>query len=59
MLGELTSKINAFVENYNGQARPSVWVATAESILAKIQHLCHNIFPGRPTRSGPMPTAPA
>ena len=37
---ELTSKINAFVEQYNAQASPFAWVATAESILAKIERLC-------------------
>ena len=37
---ELTRKINAFVDQYNAQARPFVWVATAESILAKIKRLC-------------------
>ena len=37
---ELTRKINAFVEHYNAQASPFVWVATAESILHKIQRLC-------------------
>ena len=36
--------------NQNAQARLLAWVATAESILAKIQRLCHNIFPGRYTR---------
>ena len=35
---ELTRKINAFVEHYN--ASPFAWVATAESILAKIERLC-------------------
>ena len=48
-VGESTSKINAFVENYNAQAHPFVWVATAKSILANIQRLCQNIFPGRYT----------
>ena len=38
-VGELTRKINDFVEHYNAQARPFMWVATAESILAKIQRL--------------------
>ena len=27
-VGELMDKINAFVEHYNAQARPFVWVAT-------------------------------
>lgn len=42
-MGELTGKINAFVEHYNAQAHPFMWVATAESILAKIQPLCKYI----------------
>ena len=37
--GRLTRKINRLVEQYNAQARPFVWVATAESILAKIERL--------------------
>ena len=37
---ELTRKIDAFVEQYNEQASPFVWVATAESILKKIERLC-------------------
>ena len=37
---ELTGKINTFVEQFNAQASPFVWVATAESILAKIERLC-------------------
>ncbi len=40
---ELTRKINEFVECYNGKACPFVWVATAESILAKIERLCKYI----------------
>ena len=40
---ELTRKIHAFVEHYNAQTRPFVWVATAESILAKIERLCLHI----------------
>ena len=37
---ELVNKINVYVEHYNAKARPFVWVATAESILAKIERLC-------------------
>ncbi|MCY4610409.1 MAG: IS630 family transposase, partial [Gammaproteobacteria bacterium] len=37
---ELTRKIDAFVKQYNEKASPFVWVATAESILAKIERLC-------------------
>ena len=39
-VNELTRKINAFVDQYNAQASPFVWVATADSILAKIERLC-------------------
>ena len=34
---ELPCKINTFVAQDNAQTSPCVWVATAESILAKIQ----------------------
>ena len=37
---ELVHKINNFVEHYNAQTTPFVWVATADSILAKIERLC-------------------
>ena len=37
---ELTRKIDAFVAQYNEQASPFMWVATAESILQKIERLC-------------------
>ena len=40
---ELTSKIDQFVSNYNKKAKPFVWVATADSILAKIDRLCRRI----------------
>ena len=40
---ELIEKINAFVQGYNAQTSPFVWVATAESILTKIQRLCRLI----------------
>ena len=43
-VGELRDKINAFVEEYNSQASPFVWVATTESILAKLQRLCKHIY---------------
>ena len=39
----LISKINSFVEHYNGKTSPFAWVATAESILAKIPWLCKPI----------------
>ena len=37
---QLTRKINAFVEQYNAQASPFAWVATAESILDKVERIC-------------------
>ena len=37
---ELTRKIDTFVDHYNAQASPFTWVATADSILAKINRLC-------------------
>ena len=36
---ELTRRIDAFVDQYHDQASPFVWVATAESILDKIERL--------------------
>jgi putative transposase len=40
---ELVAKIDQYVQNSNATARPFVWTATAESILAKIQRLCERI----------------
>ena len=40
---ELTAKIDQFVSNYNQKAKPFTWVATADSILAKIDRLCRRI----------------
>jgi putative transposase len=40
---ELTAKIDQFVSNYNKTAKPFTWVATADSILAKIDRLCQRI----------------
>jgi putative transposase len=40
---ELTEKIDQFVSNYNEKAKPFMWVATADAILAKIQRLCESI----------------
>jgi putative transposase len=37
---DLVAKIDSFVESYNSEARPFVWTATADSILAKIERLC-------------------
>lgn len=36
---QLTDRIDDFVEHYNRKASPFVWVATADSILAKIERL--------------------
>ena len=40
---ELVAKIDAFVQTSNATARPFIWTATADSILAKIQRLCECI----------------
>ena len=40
---DLVAKIEQFVSGYNNKARPFVWVATADSILEKIQRLCGRI----------------
>lgn len=41
---ELAKKIDAFVTGYNAsKARPFMWTATADSILAKINRLCERI----------------
>jgi putative transposase len=37
---DLVAKIDHFVQHYNPTAKPFVWTATADSILAKIQRLC-------------------
>ncbi len=37
---KLVNKINAYMEHYNAKTSPFVWVAAAESILAKIERLC-------------------
>ena len=36
---ELVGKIDLFVKNYNTNAKPFVWTATADSIRAKVQRL--------------------
>ena len=40
---ELIRKIDQFVQQWNKQSHAFVWVATAESILSKIQRLCQRI----------------
>jgi len=40
---DLVSKIEQFVAAHNKRAKPFVWVATADSILAKIDRLCGRI----------------
>jgi putative transposase len=40
---ELVEKIDHYVQNANRQARPFVWTATADSILAKVERLCKGI----------------
>ena len=40
---ELVDKIRRFTDSYNPDARPFNWTASADSILTKIQKLCHAI----------------
>lgn len=42
-VSELVDRIETFRDRYNPQARPFAWTATAESILGKIERLCHAI----------------
>ena len=41
---DLIAHIERFVSNYNPQAKPFVWTATADSILEKLQRLCQVIY---------------
>lgn len=40
---DLIARIDSYVKSANANARPFVWTATAESILAKIERLCTRI----------------
>lgn len=40
---ELVARIEQFTDNYNPQATPFMWTATTDSILQKIERLCHVI----------------
>jgi len=40
---DLVAKIEHFVRHYNAQARSFSWVATADSILQKVQRHCEHI----------------
>ena len=42
-VGELVARIRHFTDSYNPEAHPFLWTATADSILQKIQRLCHAI----------------
>lgn len=42
-VGELVERIRHFTDAYNPHARPFMWTATADSIIQKIQRLCHAI----------------
>jgi transposase len=42
-VSQLIARIKAYVENYNIHARPFMWTATADSILAKLERLCRSI----------------
>ncbi|MER3425078.1 MAG: hypothetical protein C4293_19445 [Nitrospiraceae bacterium] len=40
---DLVAKLDRFVQTYNANARPFMWPATADSILAKLRRLCERI----------------
>jgi putative transposase len=40
---ELVTKIGQFVASYNNKAKPFVCVATADSILQKVDRLCQRV----------------
>jgi len=40
---ELVIKIQKYIDNYNRHPRPFAWIASADSILAKVQRLCQRI----------------
>jgi len=40
---QLVERIEDFVKNYNQNARPFVWTATADSILKKVEKICQLI----------------
>jgi len=40
---ELRQKIDAFTQQYNKSSTPFTWIATADSILEKLQRLCERI----------------
>jgi putative transposase len=42
-VGQLKDKIRHFTDNYNPNASPFMWTATADSILQKIRRLCQAI----------------
>ena len=39
-VNDLKRHINMFVENYNQHPKPFKWIATADSILAKVERIC-------------------
>jgi transposase len=41
---QLVSNIQRFVDHYNLHKRPFCWIATADSIIAKIERLCKVIY---------------
>jgi len=42
-VSHLVKTIDAFIKNYNEKASPFVWVATADSIFAKLERLIARI----------------
>ena len=43
-VSELIERIERYTAQWNAHARPFVWTATADSILAKIKRLCERIY---------------
>ena len=40
---DLVRKIQAFIDRYNASTTPFVWVATAQSIIDKVEHIAMRI----------------
>ncbi len=42
-VSELVERIERYTAKWNANAKPFVWTATADSILAKVKRLCERI----------------
>lgn len=43
-VAQLVKTLESFIERYNASPSPFIWVATAESIFAKLERLSTRIF---------------